>query len=241
VRHIPLDEEPDGPPWLRPSLDHGPFEIAGLRPAVASPQDTALSAVAIAAALTSIAALLLHAAGLVRMPYTVTFLSIPGAILLVSLAVWAGLADRSVFFNRLAVGFLVGALGLLAYDAIRWTVQAMVPLGFDAFFSIKAFGSLITRLPIDNPVSIAAGWSYHVSNGLSFGVLYALIAGPARPWYGLIWGLILEIAMLVVYPALFQPTSVAGFVLVSVVGHAAFGSVIGLGCRRWAITAARRA
>lgn len=233
------DEELDGPPWLRPSSGHGPFEIAGLQPAAASPQDAALSAVAIAAALTSIAALLLHAAGLVRMPFTVTFLSIPGAILLVCLAVWAGLADRVVFFNRLAVGFLVGALGLLAYDAIRWAVQTILPLGFDAFFSIRAFGTLITGRSIDDPVSIAAGWAYHVSNGLSFGVLYALIAGPARASYGLIWGLILEIAMLIVYPALFQPTSVGGFVIVSVVGHAAFGSVIGIGCRRWAITAAR--
>jgi hypothetical protein len=226
------------PPWLSEAAVSG-SGILGLNPAGATRADVALLTIAIVSALSSIAALLLHVAGIIRMPYTVTFVSLPGTLLLICLTVWAGRTSRALFFNRLIVGFAVGAIGLVAYDAIRWLVQEGLPIGFDAFYSIVAFGNLITGAPTSSATAVVAGWAYHISNGLTFGVLYALIAGPAKWWYGLIWGLILEIAMLLVYPPLFQIGAMTSFVAVSIVGHAAFGTVIGLGCRRWAMPALR--
>lgn len=207
----------------------GPFS-----PAVRSRRDIPLLLLALVGAASSIASLLLQAAGWIRMPFTVSFVTLPGLVFLASLTVWAGRTHRALLFNRLAVGTWAGLLGLVAYDALRLLVQEALPLGFDAFFSMAAFGHLMTGLPLDSPISIASGWAYHVTNGLTFGVIYALLAGPARWYWGLAWGLALELGMVVVYPALFRPSSLHGFLVVSVTGHAAFGGIVGLCCERYA-------
>jgi hypothetical protein len=208
-------------------------------PAASRLRDVPLLALALLAALSSVAALLLQWAGWVRMPFTITFVSLPGTLVLLCITVWAGRSSRELLFNRLMVGFIAGTLGLVAYDLMRLFVQTALPLGFDAFFSMRAFGWLMTGQPLGSPTALIAGWIYHVSNGLSFGVMYALLAGPARWYWGLLWGLILEAAMLVVYPAVFNPTPRSGFLLVSIVGHAAFGTIVGVWCARHATPALR--
>lgn len=208
-------------------------------PAINAAKDVPLLILAVVAALSSIAALLLQWANWVRMPFTVTFVAMPGTLLLLCITVWAGRTDRDLLFNRLTTGLVAGALGLIAYDLMRLFVQAALPLGFDAFFSMRAFGTLMTGRAPGTTTALVSGWVYHVSNGLSFGIIYSLLAGPARWYWGLVWGLILEVAMLVVYPAVFNPSPRSGFVIVSIVGHAAFGSVIGVWCMRHARPALR--
>jgi hypothetical protein len=205
-----------------------------LFPAAPEGRDLPLLLIALAAAGSSIAALLLHAAGWIRMPYTVSFVTLPGMVLLACLGAWARRARRALLLNRLVVGTLAGMAGLLAYDGTRWLVQVALPMEFDAFYSMAAFGNLMTGYPHDASVAIASGWAYHVSNGLTFGIAYALLAGPARWYWGLAWGLVLELGMVTVYPSLFRLSSLQGFLVVSVVGHAAYGGTLGAFCERYA-------
>ncbi|MHB8508893.1 MAG: DUF6789 family protein [Candidatus Dormibacteria bacterium] len=209
-----------------------------LSPAVRGVRDIPLLLICLLSALSSIAALLLHAAGLVRMPFTVSFLTVPGLILLAGLTIWTGRTDRRLFFNRLTVGLAAGAAGLVAYDAIRFVV-GLFPIHFDPFFSHRAFGNLMTGAAVMSPTALWAGWAYHITNGVTFGVIYCLLAGPARWWYGLIWGTTLELAMLLVYAPLFHPNNYKSFVLVSIVGHAAFGTIVGVISRRYSEAANR--
>ncbi|HET6213422.1 MAG TPA: hypothetical protein VFE14_11190, partial [Micromonosporaceae bacterium] len=95
------------------------------------------------------------------------------------------------------------------------------------------FGQFMTGA--SGPGSAAAGWAYHVSNGWTFGIAYAVVAGPARWWWGIAWAMLLELAMLLVYPVLFQIRYVEPFIAVSVTGHVLYGSVLGLWCRRYAV------
>jgi hypothetical protein len=202
-------------------------------PAASVVADIPLLLLGLAAASTSIASLLLHAVGWLRMPFTASFVTLPGLVLLLCVTVWAGRARRDLMYNRLVVGLASGAVGLVVYDVVRLVVAQFVT-GFDAFYSIRVFGNLITGAPVATPEALAVGFGYHTTNGLTFGVIYALLAGPARWWWGLAWGLVLEIAMILVYPAIYIPTSSRAFLTVSIVGHAAFGSVIGLACQRYA-------
>ena len=194
--------------------------------------------IALAAAASSIAALLLHAAGWIRMPYTITFVTLPGTVLLVSMLVWTRRSDRTLLFNRLAVGLVAGILGTLAYDVARFAVQSLIPLGFDAFRSLPAYGSIMTGRPVDSDTALIAGWIYHVSNGLTFGVIYSILAGPARWWWGLAWGAALEASMIVVFPTILRPSSLKGFLLINMIGHTAYGAGVGLWCQRKAMRAA---
>lgn len=211
--------------------------MATLDPALRSRADVPLLVLTLAAAASSIAALLLDWLGWIRMPYTVSFLSLPAMVFLVLVTVWAGRTQRDLLVNRLTVGAIGGLLGLVGYDLVRWLVQVTIPVQFDAFAAFPTFGHLMTGKPRDAGIALAAGWAYHLTNGLTFGVIYALVAGPARWWWGLVWGATLEAAMMVVYPSLMRPQSVSDFVIVSVIGHGVFGAIVGITCERRAVPA----
>ncbi|OXM63294.1 hypothetical protein [Amycolatopsis vastitatis] len=193
-------------------------------------EDPRLFVLAWGAAATSIAALLLHLLGVIRMPYTLSFVTLPGMTFLVCLLVLAGKADRPIITGRLRSGLAAGLLGLLAYNGTRWVLGAVLGLGSGPFYSISIFGSLITGKPLGSPVGDIAGWAYHLSNGVTFAIMYTLVAGPARWWFGLLWGAALEVAMLLIYPSssILRPPALAPFVVVSLTSHAVFGTVIGL-------------
>jgi hypothetical protein len=203
-------------------------------PAIRAREDVPLFVVTVVACGSSIAALLLQWAGWIRMPYTISFLSLPGMIAIIALMVWTRRTSRDLFFNRLTVGTVGAALGLVGYDFVRWFVQVSLPVNFDAFAAFPVFGHLMTGRPTIDSIAITAGWAYHLTNGWTFGIIYALLAGPARWWWGLVWGATLEAAMMIVYPSLLHPKSVSSFVIVSVIGHAVFGAIVG-------VTAERRA
>lgn len=209
----------------------------GLDPAAAGRADVPVLVLALTACAASIASLLLEWLGWIRMPYTISFVSLPGLVTIVALTIWSRRAARTLLFNRLAVGTLGAALGLVAYDVLRWLVQETLPVDFDAFAAFPTFGHLMTGRPRDDTIAIAAGWAYHLTNGWTFGIIYTLLAGPARWWWGLVWGGALELAMMVVYPSLLHPKSISSFVIVSVVGHTAFGAVVGLTAQRLAMRA----
>lgn len=215
--------------------EHG--GAATLDPALPTRDDLPLLLLALGAAASSIAALLLDWLGWIRMPYTVSFVSLPAMVFLIVLTVWAGRTRRDLLFNRLTVGAIGGVLGLVGYDVVRWLIQVTIPVHFDAFAAFPTFGHLMTGRPRDDGIALAAGWAYHVTNGLTFGIIYALIAGPARWWWGLLWGASLEAAMMVVYPSLVRPQAMSDFVIVSVIGHGVFGAIVGLTCERWSRSA----
>ncbi|WP_160096238.1 DUF6789 family protein [Kibdelosporangium aridum] len=153
-----------------------------------------------------------------------------------ALLILARRVNRPVTIRRLQVGAIAGVLGLVAYNATRWVVAELLALPNSPFYSIYIFGSLITAQAPDTTAAIVAGWLYHVSNGITFAIMYTLVAGPARWWFGLLWGLALETAMLVVYPssAILRPPALASFVVVSLISHAVYGAVIGLVSQRYA-------
>ncbi|MGQ0775255.1 MAG: hypothetical protein ACT4NY_12675 [Pseudonocardiales bacterium] len=100
------------------------------------------------AAVTSIMALLLQLAGIIRMPYTLSFVTVPGMIFLLCTQIWAGRAGRPLIVNRLRVGFVAGLIGLVAYNGTRWVMGTLLSLSASPFYSIFIFGSLITANPL---------------------------------------------------------------------------------------------
>jgi hypothetical protein len=209
----------------------------GVSPLSAYREDPLLFLLALGAAATSIAALLLQLAGVIRMPYTLSLVTAPSMIFLLSMQIRAGRAHRRLIINRLRVGFVAGLIGLVAYNATRWVVAMLLSLKTSPFYSIYIFGALITAKPADTLVAAVAGWLYHISNGVTFSIMYTLIAGPARWWFGLLWGLILESIMLIIYPssAILRPPALAPFVVVSLISHALYGATVGVVAQRHAL------
>jgi len=196
--------------------------------------DPALTLLVLGCTAAGIGAFLLDVAGIVRMPWTISFVSLPALVLVIAIAVWARRVARRPFFNRLVVGLVAGLIATLAYDGVRWAIQETAPLDYDGFRSINIFGSLILSKPETALDARIAGWTYHFWNGVSFGVMYALVAGPARWYWGLAWGLALELMMISIYPVAFAiQRSDPAFLAISMTGHAAYGAVLGLLAERW--------
>ena len=112
-------------------------------------------------------------------------------------------------------------IATLAYDGVRWAIQETAPLDYDGFRSINIFGSLILGKPESALDARIAGWTYHFWNGISFCVMYALVAGPARWYWGLAWGMALEMMMISIYPVAFAiQRSDPAFLAISMTGNA---------------------
>lgn len=187
----------------------------------------ALTIVGLACALTSSAAFWLHMLGFVPMPFFINFVGRPSIVLLLIVGVFAWVKQLS-FWKRFQAGVAGGAMALLAYDGIRFLIYATGLVDFYPFQTHRIFGHLITGQPPATDAAAFAGWLYHFWNGFSFAIIYALIAGPARWYWGIVWAMILEVAMLFTYPTMLDIKMTAGFVGISLIGHTAYGAALGV-------------
>ena len=184
--------------------------------------------------LVSLAAFVGKNYGLFDMNFVVSFGPLPLSILLVGMVRWTRKADTTVFYRRLLLGLLFGLLATAAYDLLRLVLQTALPLHFNAFAIHPRFGALIIHQPRTTTAAIVTGWAYHISNGLTFALCWTLVAGRARWWYAVIYALILEGAMVAMYPTAFGlSTHTKAFLTVSIAGHATYGLVLGVLTQRW--------
>lgn len=184
----------------------------------------------LALASTSGLAVIAHTFGPVKLNFATPFIAMPTAMLLSGLILM-----RRRLYGRLhtlassiAMGGAYGFLATLVYDLIRPLLKFVFQFQYPPFRAMKIFGTLITGLAADDPVSIAAGWIYHFWNGVSFGMMYVLI-WPKGGWgSGLAWGLGLQLLMMIVYPS-FLKVRLAdpGFLAMGIVGHSFWGVVLG--------------
>lgn len=101
----------------------------------------------------------------------------------------------------------------------------------------RMFGVLILdRMALGPSLgSDVLGYVYHYWVGACFGLAYTLLAGRVRWWGGLVWGLIVEIGMMVTPPMVvamdtgyFGVKFGPGLFGTSLTAHVAFGIVLGL-------------
>lgn len=192
-----------------------------------------LTGTAFIAASISIMALLLHVNGLLPMYFLVDVLAAPSLVALLLLGIFAARIDERIFLDRLIVGAWGGIVATLAYDVIRLMIRASNLISFNPFQTHPAFGRLITGLPETDMTAILVGWAYHFWNGFGFGIMYTLIAGNVRWYYALVWAMFLEIGWLTALPGTFQLRLSPEVVVVSFIGHGAYGVVLGLLAQRF--------
>jgi len=152
----------------------------------------------IALAGTSGAAILAHTFGSLPMAFTVPFVVMPSAIILGS-AVLLGrglIARLHVLAVLLIVGTSAGAVATAAYDLARAVLRLALGFSFNPFGAIPIFGQLMTGFSPSHPIALVAGSIYHLWNGISFGIMFALFKPRGGALAGLTWGLMLAGLML---------------------------------------------
>lgn len=184
-------------------------------------------------ALMSLAALVAHVAGILPMVYFLTFFGVPAFLFLLVLAALAKMLDASGFVTCLVVGIGGGAAGTVVYDLVRLALQRGHVFNYNGFRAILIFGSWITGTQTTTWQSALAGWTYHYWNGVAFGVFYLLLAGNRRWWYGVIYGMFMELCMLGLFPTFIRITDRFDFIALSVIGHIGYGATLGLIAERY--------
>jgi len=119
-----------------------------------------------------------------------------------------------------------------AYDLTRLALVAVLGMDLRPFEAVPLFGQLLTGAPAHSPVAVAVGVAYHLSNGVGFGVAFAMVAGRRGIGAGVAWALVLEAIMLTLYPGWLDIRSIREFASVSMLGHVAYGGVLGWMARR---------
>jgi hypothetical protein len=177
------------------------------------------------------------------------FILLPAMVVLLAFAEFDRRRGDGRLWRAVVVGLAGGLLAAFAYDVFRlpfvfakeWGISSIVP-PMKLFKVFPRFGAMILGQPIEQgSYSLAAqflGWTYHFSNGATFGTMYvALIGNPARRhWsWGIVMALGLEMGMLLTpYPQVFSIIVTARFVAVTLTAHAIFGVALGLAVRAFA-------
>jgi hypothetical protein len=136
-------------------------------------------------------------------------------------------AARAIVSQRIKVGLLAGVMATLAYDFSRWLVVTLFHATFYPFDVFPIFGYAIAGPNTPHDIATVIGTLYHYTNGLLFAVAYAILFAPRGWWAGILWALVLEALMLAIYPGWLHPRAFNEFVSISMVGHVAYGSVLG--------------
>jgi hypothetical protein len=167
------------------------------------------------------------------------------ALLLAAISVFGGGAfavlwkdfsvpSRTLFRRRFRRGLFAGFLATLAYDACRYLVYYLFTPEFFPFVSFYHFGRLLGGENLPTQWLWLTGTAYHLFNGVSFGTAYIFLA-DGRHWLsGVLFALILEILMLLIYPQWLPLQNYLGeLTLLSLTGHLAYGATLGyIGARK---------
>lgn len=102
-------------------------------------------------------------------------------------------------------------------------------------FSMPLFlGMLVLGPRAGKKEMLVAGHLHHFLNGAAFGLIYTLLLGAPAWWWGVIWGLLIELGMMTMPPILVMGVGVFGWkrgygiFAVSLTAHLVFGLVLGL-------------
>jgi hypothetical protein len=146
----------------------------------------------------------------------------------------AGQYNRAVIVTTLLTGVTAGLAATLAYDAARLLLVKLGQMRFYPFETFNRFGELLIGFNWPRSVNMTVGTGYHFLNGIAFTTSYCFLLGGRRWYYGVLWGLGLEVLMFTTYTNWLDLEEVMGeFVAVSLVGHIVYGATFGLISQHW--------
>jgi hypothetical protein len=148
-----------------------------------------------------------------------------GALVAVGLVV-ARRPDQRRLRTALITGTVGGLLGTVGYDAFRVPFAAA---GLRVFAPIESYGVLLLGADSSSQWTSFAGWAYHFSNGIGFGVAYAAVALGRRWWWGVLWAMVLETVTIVTpFAAMYGLRGKVGLIGIAYAAHVAYGYPLGV-------------
>ena len=135
-------------------------------------------------------------AGYATLSYLATHLLIPSVLLILLLALTAHWLKYKDVKRQILTGILAGLVGTIGLEIVR---EIGFRLGGMPGDMPKLLGVLLLNRFASGPDfwSNLAGWGYHFWNGASFGIIFSLLLGRAKPWKGIIYGILVGIGFMI--------------------------------------------
>lgn len=173
-----------------------------------------------------------------------------------------GILSRSKFpriSNRLFKGMAAGAIASIALEAIRIPAYMFAKwMPMDSMISLpgllltgkitmlsqvkqtimqSGFPMNLYHAPLD---AFVVGGLWHFWNGAAFGIIYALLIGKGKWWYGMVWATIIEMVMMIApYMIMMQgPFGIKymdgyNIFVITLIAHLVFGAILGILVQKW--------
>jgi hypothetical protein len=139
------------------------------------------------------------------------------------------------------VGIGAGLVATIVYDVSKGLLSNLDPAPWNPYEAVRLFGEALIGTGYPDAVTRGVGLLFHVSNGTTFGLAFALLFGgwatrsaAVALLLGIGWGLFLETFQLVLYPGWMNIKFLDEFRQVSFLGHVAYGATLGL-LVRWGL------
>lgn len=150
----------------------------------------------------------------------------------VAIARGLGPDARLALHRRLQVGLWAGVPATAAYDLVRYLVVSLAGWSVRPFAVFALFGQMLIGDGQPLWARYLAGTAFHLLNGLGFAVGYALVFRRPGAGTAVAWALVLEALTVVFYPSWLGVTALGEFVSMSMIGHLAYGVVLGPATRK---------
>ncbi len=178
---------------------------------------------------TSIAALLTHLPGWVSMAVWGWVLLPLSAAAMIGLIVWGRKDQDDEFLRCIWLGAVGGLIGTIGYDVFRVPFHYQ---GLNLLSPIRAYGMWLCGSSHSSFFTDAVGFTYHLSNGVTFGWIYALLFHKKSFWFAVAWGLVLEtLAIVSPFGEVFGLRQYSNAVLLAYFAHVFYGWPLGVLCQ----------
>lgn len=157
---------------------------------------------------------------------------IPSIILLILVIIAGYFIGEKETSKQIINGIIGGALATIGLEIVR---EIGFHLGGMPGDMPKLLGVLLLNQFASGPDTLSniAGWSYHFWNGASFGIIYSLIVGKGKVWYGIVYAILIAVGFMM-SPAVialgvgrFGVDFGIGFPITVTLAHIALGLILG--------------
>ena len=195
-----------------------------------SPMSFILRALIFIACISSGGALLAKVYGVAEMQAVTLWLFVPCVVLIAGIYL-ATRHTHPAIHQAILLGAIGGLLGTFGYDLIRVPFLLM---GQRVFAPISAYGVWLADAQRSSRFTETLGWAYHFSNGISFGIMYAVWMRGRHWGWGVLWAMLLEtIAVISPFADIFALRQAYGALGIAYLGHVAYGIPLGVIVQKW--------
>jgi len=134
---------------------------------------------------------------------------------------------RRALARRAWIGLVAGVAATAAYDVVRYGLVTLFSWSVDPFKAFTLFGALLVGRDASTAALWVAGTAYHILNGLGFAIGYTLVIRRPGRLSAVVWAMVLETFTILLYPDWLGIRAVGEFFSMSMLGHVAYGLVLG--------------